>query len=667
MATSLLQLGITAMFANQSALQTIGQNIANANTPGYSRQSVVLSTPPGQFTGAGFFGKGVSVDTVIRAHNDFLTAQATAAASVQSMDEAHAEALAQLQKVFPTDDTGIGAAASTFFNNLINVANAPADPSARQVALAGATELASRFASAGQQIASLQAGVVSDLKADVAQVNQIAKQIAQANAAIAKAQGTGSTPNDLLDQRDQLVAKLSKFLQVTTLPASDGSLGVFIGGGQRLVLGTQALQLSVTQDAFDPTLARVAIQETNGPRPLDASTLTGGSITARLLFQNDDLQHAKDLLGQMATAITARVNEQQALGLDLSQPPGSGAPLFGTSDPVALPAITNARNPDGTYASSVGLTITDASLLQASSYKLRPAPDGTPGVYELTRLSDGLKRMVSDGETVDGFRITIGGAADMAANDAFLLQPVSQAAQNMKAILNNPNGIAAAAPLTSAIAATNTGTATVRSLYAVNRNIDPTLAPMTIEFTGANVDDPTKMDYTLSLANGAILTGTWTSGQPIGNQPGADPSIDLGFELTLDGVPRAGDKIELEATQYTSNNNGNAKAFLDMQTEDFVGRSLRSDGSLSPGANINDAYAAAMGDIGSRVQGANYLSTVSTAVSQDAETARSNQAGVNIDEEAARLMQFQQGYQAAAKVLQTAQQLFSQLLDIVGG
>ena len=98
MASSLLQLGITAMFANQSALQTIGQNIANANTPGYSRQSVVLTTPPGQFTGAGFFGKGVSVETVIRAHNDFLTAQATASASVQSMDETHSESLAQLQK-----------------------------------------------------------------------------------------------------------------------------------------------------------------------------------------------------------------------------------------------------------------------------------------------------------------------------------------------------------------------------------------------------------------------------------------------------------------------------------------------------------------------------------------------------------------------------------------
>ncbi|MBV8501801.1 MAG: flagellar hook-associated protein FlgK [Paucibacter sp.] len=666
MSSSLLQIGVTALFANQAALQTIGQNIANANTPGYSRQSVVLSTPPGQFTGSGFFGKGVSVDTVIRAHSDFLTSQANSTSATQSLDQTHSDYLSQLQKVFPTDDTGIGSAASTFFNNLINVANSPSDPSARQVALSGASELAARFTSAGQQLTSLQSGVVSDLKADVSQVNQLAQQIAQANAAISKEQGTGASPNDLLDQRDQLIAKLSKFLQISTLPASDGSMGVFIGGGQRLVLDTQALQLSVTQDPFDSSKAQISIQETNGARTLDSSTLTGGSITARILFQNDDLEHAKNLLGQMATAITARVNQQQALGLDTSQPPGAGAPIFGTVAPKALPATTNARNPDGTYATSVNLTITDATQLQASSYKLRASPDGTPGVYQLTRVSDGLVRTVSNGDTVDGFKIDVSGA-DMGSGDAFLLQTVSQASQNMKAILTNPNGIAAASPLTSSIAATNTGTATVRSLYAVNSNIDPTLAPMSIQFTGPNASDPSKVDYTLSLSNGTVLTGTWASGQAIGNQPNANPPIDLGFELQLDGVPRAGDQIDLAATQFTATNNGNAKALLDLQTEGFVGRSVASDGTVTPGANINDAYAAAMGDVGARVQGATYLAQVSTSVSQDAETARANQAGVNVDEEAARLMQYQQGYQAAAKVLQTAQTLFSQLLNTISG
>jgi len=664
MSSSLLQLGVSGMFANQAALQTIGHNIANANTPGYSRQQVVLTTPPGQFTGAGFFGKGVSIDTVMRAHNDFLTSQAASTQSTSSMDQTHSDSLNQLQKVFPTGDAGIGSAAGTFFSNLINVANSPADPSARQVALGGANDLASRFASAGQQLADLQSGVVSDLKADVSQVNQLSKQIAQANAAIAASAGTGQAPNDLLDQRDQLISKLSAFVQVSTLPASDGTVGVFIGGGQRLVLGTQSQDLTVSSDPYDPTKAQVAIQETNGPRALDPSVLTGGSITARLLFQNDDLTHAKALLGQMATAMSARVNQQQALGLDLSNPAGSGAPIFSVNDPRALPATTNARNPDGTYATSVGITITDATQLQATDYSLAPVDDGTPGLYKLTRLSDGLVRNVSDGDTVDGFRINVNGAT-MAQGDSFQLQTVSNAAGSMKVVLDDPNGIAAAAPLTASVDAANTGTASVASLYAVNSNVDPTQAPMTLSFTGPNADDPTKMDYNLSLANGTVLTGTWTSGQPIGNQPGANPAIDLGFELQLNGVPRTGDTVEIDPTQFTGNNNGNAKAFLNMQTETFVGRQVLADGTVAPGSNITDAYAAAMGDIGSRVQGATYLSTVSASVAQDAETARSNQAGVNIDEEAARLMQFQQGYQASARVLQTAQTLFNQLLQVV--
>ena len=664
MSSSLLQLGVTGMFANQAALQTIGHNIANANTPGYSRQQVVLTTPPGQFTGAGFFGKGVSIDTVMRAHNDFLTTQAASSQSTAAMDQTHSDALSQLEKVFPTGDAGIGSAASTFFNNLINVANSPADPSARQVALSGAQDLANRFSSAGQQLADLQAGVVSDLKADVSQVNQLSKQIAQANAAIAASAGSGQSPNDLLDQRDQLISKLSAFVQVSTLPATDGTVGVFIGGGQRLVLGTQSQDLVVKADPYDPSKAQVAIQETNGPRTLDPSVLTGGSITARLLFQNDDLAHAKALLGQMSTAMTNRVNQQQALGLDLSNPPGKGAPIFGVSDPRALPAVTNARTPDGTYATAVGLTIIDATQLQASDYSLKPVADGTPGVYQLTRQSDGLVRNVSDGDTLDGFRININGAT-MAQGDSFQLQTVSAAAISMKAVLSDPNGIAAASPLTASVDAANTGTTTVDSLYAVNANIDPTLAPMTISFTGPNADDPTKMDYDLSLANGTVLTGTWTSGQAIGNQPDANPAIDLGFELQLNGVPRTGDTVQIDPTQYTSNNNGNAKAFLNMQTEAFVGRLVQADGSIAPGANVNDAYAAAMGDIGARVQGATYLATVSASVASDAETARSNQAGVNIDEEAARLMQFQQGYQASARVLQTAQKLFDQLLSVV--
>ena len=664
MGSDILSIGVSALSASQQALSTIGQNIANANTPGYSRQSVVLTTPPGQFTGSGFFGKGVAIQTVTRAHNDFLTSQAQSSKSVASMDQARSDLLNQLQKLFPTGTNGLGSAAGDFFNSMVDVSNSPSDPSARQVVIGKAQALAARFSDAGQQIDAMQAGVVSDLKADVATVNQLATQIANANNQIALATGTGQQPNDLLDQRDQLISQLSQYLQVTTLPASDGSLSVFIGGGQRLVLGGQALQLSVTQDTYDPTHAAVSINESNGSRQLDSSVLTGGSITARLQFQNTDLADASNKLGQLAAAIGTRVNQQQALGLDLSNPPGTGAAIFSFGQPRALPASTNARNSDGTYATSVGLTIANASQLQASNYTLQVDPAGSGG-YLLTRQSDGLQRVVQNGDTVDGFQINITGNA-MAAGDSFQLQPVSRAAVNMQTVLTSPSGIAAASPLTASVATTNTGTATVNTIYAVNSNLDTTQAPMTLTFGNPDPNNTGQVLYNLQLADGTVLSGSWAAGQPIGNQPNATPPINLGFELTLNGVPKSGDVVTISPTKFTANNNGNAQAFLNIQSSTFIGQQLNPDGSVSAGSTVNDAYASAMSDIGARVQGATYQASVSSSVSTQAETARSNDAGVNIDEEAARLMQFQQSYQAAAKVLQTAQTLFNQLLQIVG-
>lgn len=654
----LLSIGARAMFANQAALQTIGQNIANANTPGYSRQSVVLTTSPGQYTGAGFFGKGVDVQTVVRSHNDFLTKEAATSKSTAMADSTRAEQLARLEKVFPTGTDGLGYAASQFLNAMVDVTSRPSDPSARQVALGRANELAVRFSNAGQQINDLQAGVVSDLKAHVSVVNELAQQIASINDQIAKTRGAGHTPNDLLDQRERLISQLGEHVAVSTLAADDDTVGVFIGGGQRLVLGNQASSLQVSQDPYDAQRAVLSLNEGGQSRALDESVLTGGSMTALLSFQNKDLQDAKNMLGQLAAAIGTRVNDQNALGLDQSNPPGKGAPIFNVAAPRSLPAATNQRNADGSFVNGVQATIVNASQLQASSYKLTSS---TPGTYELTRLSDGMVRTVNDGDTVDGMKLQFTPGAPQ-PGESFLIEPVGMAATEMRRVLDSPNGIAAASPLTATTGVNNAGTLTVDSVYAVNQTFNRAQAPMSVEFGDPDPTNPNNVQYTLTLADGSQLAGVWSAGQPIGNQPAA--GIDLGFEMRTNGVPRKGDKIAIDPTTYTSTNNGNAKAFLNIQTEGFIGRQLRPDGSITPGATINDAYAASMSDVGARVQSANYLSGVSTSVAGDAETNRSGQAGVNLDEEASRLMQYQQGYQAAAKVLQTAQTLFDELMRI---
>lgn len=647
----LMSLGTRAMFANYATLQTIGNNIANANTPGYSRQQVELGTAGGQSTGAGFFGQGVNVQTVTRASDAFLTRDAAMSKSQAARDAARLEQLERLEKVFPTGESGLGYAAGDLLNAFVDVANRPQDASARQVVLARAEELASRFRAADSQLDALQSGVTEDVKNSVTVVNTLAKRVADINRQIASAQGSGHAPNDLLDQRDQLISEIGSYVQVTTIEADDGSLGVFIGGGQRLVLGSNAQQLKVVPDAYDAAKVRLAISEAGGERLLPEDSLVAGKLPGLLAFQNQDLADARAMIGQLASAIAGAVNRQQSLGLDLGQPAGSGAPLFALGAPAALPASTNARDAGGNFLSSVSLTVADPKQLQASDYELR-TDASTPGQYFLTRLSDGVTRTVADGDTVDGFTLAIGTPAP-GATDRFLLQPVSQAAQGMARVLNNPNGIAASSPVVATVASSNTGTATVGSLTVTSTALDPTQTA-NISFT----DDSGNYNWELRDASNAVVssgTGTWTAGSTIALN---------GFELTLAGVPRSGDAVQVAPTTFPAANNGNALSLLALRDAGIVGEQLLAGGVVSAGESITSAYASAMADIGVRVQSARSSSNISTAVATNAEAARAGVSGVNLDEEAARLIQFQQAYQAAAKVLQVAQSVFDTLLSV---
>jgi flagellar hook-associated protein 1 len=640
-ASPLLSIGTRAMFANYAALQTIGHNIANANTEGYSRQQVELATAQGQFTGAGFFGKGVDVAAVTRSHNAFLTREAATASSQAAADGARLEQLQRLETVFPPGEAGLGHAASALLNAVVDLASRPQDLSTRQVVLARAQDMAQRYTAAGAQIDTLQDGVVQDLQVAVASVNRLTQGIATVNEQIARVSGSGQTPNDLLDQRDQLVAELSEYMQVTTLPADDGTLGVFVAGGQRLVLGTQSTKLAFASDEFDITRGAIAVNDSGTLRTLPSSLLAGGSIGGLLRFQNEDLADARAAVGRMAAAFSTRANEQQALGLDLRTPPGSGAPLFDVGAPLALAAQSNARDVAGNFIGSVSMTIADETALQASEYTLEP-DTATPGQFLLTRRADGLVRSIASGDTVDGLTINVSAAA---TGDRFLLQPVSRAAVNMRRVLDDPRGLAAASPLQAERSIGNAGTATVASLAVVDPAADPQQTA-SITFTSATGNYDWELRDRTSNALLSSGGGTWQPGQAIALN---------GFELRLDGVPASGDAFTVSQTQYPNVSNGNALAFASLRDATFIG-----------GESITDAYASVMAGVGVSVQGARTAADASGAVASQARDRVSAETGVNLDEEAARLIQFQQSYQAAAKVLQVAQSVFDTLLQTAG-
>ena len=659
---ALMNIGTRAMFANYSMLQTTGNNIANANTPGYSRQYAELATAGGQLTGSGFFGKGVDVATVTRAHNEFLTREVATTGAIAAGDATRAAQLKQLENVFDTGEAGIGYAAGQFLNAFADVASKPQDSSARQVALSRADELAARFRTAGDEINTLQSGATLALKTSAKQVSDLAAKVAAINEKIVNSVGSGHQPNDLLDQRDQLVRDISQHMQVTTIAADDGSLNLFIGGGQKLVLGNQASQVVTTADEFDPTRVQLALKEGATTIRLPEGLVTGGSMAALVTFQNTDLVDARNLLGQMASAIAGRVNEQQSLGLDLRQPAGAGADIFDVGQLKVSPSTYNAKvggvdvasmvDATGATVPTVSMTVVNASELEASDYELQADPGGS-GAYYLTRLSDGLARTVAPGDVIDGFRLDIAAPVPV-AGDRFLLQPVGGAPRNMRRVLDDPRGIAAASPVTAAVGTDNTGTGAVASIRAVNPTLDPNLRA-NITFNNAN-GDYTWEQYD-ATTNALVSTGTatWTAGSPI--------SLN-GWELELSGVPASGDVFTVEKTAFPASNNGNARALVDLRDKALVGQQSSGGVVTQTGVTITDAYANVLADIGVRVQSAGTSASMSASAAADAKAANAESTGVNLDEEAARLIQYQQSYQAAAKMLQVAQSVFDTLLQM---
>jgi flagellar hook-associated protein 1 FlgK len=657
--SSLLNIGQRALMANYAALQVTGNNVANANTPGYSRQSVELATAFSQQTGNGFFGKGVDVTTVTRAHDAFLTREAATAASLAAADDARSAQLQKLETVFPTGESGLGYTAQQLFNAFVDVSNKPQDAAARQVVLARVGDLAARFRAASDQLDAQQAGIAQDLRTSVESINALTTRIAQLNVNIANAQGTGHTPNDLLDQRDAAIADLSKIVQVTTVASADGTVGVFLGGAQRLVLGGESTPLVALPDPFDPARVQIGVSEGGTTRAFPDGFIAGGSVAGLLRVQNHDLPDARGLLGQLASAIAGAVNDQQALGVDLGNPPGPGAPLLSIGAATVAPSSNNAMaggvpvasyvNGAGVRVSSVSITVVSTAQLQPSDYELVADPALPAGSYRLTRLSDNTSQTVTSGDVVDGFRIDIA-APPPAARDRFLLEPVTPSIRTIARALDDPKGIAAASPVTATVAATNTGTAAIASLAATSPSLNPNLTA-TITFT----DDLGNYTWSLVDTTAALPptsgTGTWSAGQPIALN---------GFALQLSGVPKNGDVLTVAKTTVPAGNNGNANALLALRDATIVGQGALGAG----GVNVTDAYASALGAIGVRVQSAGLAADQSAAVASDAKTAVAEKSGVNLDEEAARLIQFQQSYQAAARILQVAQSVFDTLLQV---
>ena len=648
---SLLNVGSRALLANQTALQTAGHNIANVSTPGYSRQNVVLETVQGQFTGGGYIGKGVNVATILRNHSELLTRQAASAGAVSSADTARAIRLNELQDVFSGGATGLGAAINDMVNAFSDVVTAPTDLAARSLVLTRIDETAGRMRAASARLDEIQSTVRYELTGAVQEINKLAKGIAAVNEQIARAQGNGQSPNDLLDQRDALIRNLNNYVQTSQIVADDGTVGVFVAGSQPLVLGNVATPLSIGDSSEFAGSGKVKLFFNNpgvAPIELNEDMLGGGEVAGLLRFHNGDLAEGRNLLGRMAVAISETMNAQHKLGVTLDGQVG-GNLFTPVTLPDARPGLSN------TSGATIGLAVSDPTLLAASNYRISYS---APGVGSVQRESDGKTfqfgpalpppgfATVGDFFATQGLSLTITGAP--AANDQFLVNPLQSAATDLKAMVYSPRDLAAANPVNVMMGPNNSGKLQMAELTA-RSNPPGATAPITLTFTGPNT-------YTRS-DTGATSYG-YISGQPITYDSATPPT---GWSITLNGTPDVGDTVTIDnalapayGDQY-KRNAGNAGAMLDLRDVKMFDESTMADG-----------YASAMAQIGTRTQSAQFAAKVSEGIAAQLEQDRTAVSGVNLDEEAARLIQYQQAYQASAKMIQIAQSIFDSLIQTMG-
>jgi len=620
----ILNTSLTGMLAFQRALQVTSHNIANANTPGYSRQVADFSTRPGSAVGNIFLGGGTQISNIRRIYdglqNEQLRSSTTGFARFDTLNTLSG----RIDSLLADGTTGLNSSLQSYFNSMQDLGNDPSSISTRQALLGEAESATGRFRSLDARLGELENEVNGRLTLAVDDINRIATSLASINERIQLQNSAESPPNDLLDARDRLILDLSDQVSVNTTVQDDGTMSVFIGAGQTLVTGGTSRQLTITGSEFDVTRLSVAYQGAAGNTPLDTSS-TGGNLGGLLEFRAQILDPARQSLGQTATAFAASMNEQHASGMDLRG--NLGGELFSVAPPSVLASGKN------TGSGSASVAVSDLGALTGADYVL--AFDGA--AYSLSRADTGEAIPMTgtgsgaDPFVADGVDIVVSGAP--AAGDRLLVRTGQDAAGSIQSIVTDPQSIAMAAPTRSSLSQTNIGNATIGPASVVDPDDPGLLTSAVIEFTS-----PTT--YSINGAGSFAYTD-------------GDPVVVNGSSFTISGAPSVGDQFTIEANYGASGDNSNGLLMANMQS-----RGLLDGGSIS----INDNYGRLVSSIGATTHQIKGNLDAQAVVLSNAESAVSSTSAVNLDEEAANLIKFQQSYQAIAQVVAVVSTMFDSLL-----
>lgn len=465
MANDLLGVGVSGIKVSQTALRTVGHNIANAGTEGYSRQRVDTVSNPANNMAGNFIGTGAHVNSIDRIVNQFITEQLRTDTTLAADLNGFYNQVRQLDGLLANPATGISGSMERFFHAMQNAADDPTSIPARQLVLNEADNLAERFNSVYDRLQVIERGVQDTMEAGVAKVNSLAANIAQLNARISGAMGAanGASPNDLLDQRDKALTELSALLPVQVFPQGNGQINVVVASGQSLVLGPDARRLELTPSAHSAAQSDLLFVADGRKTDITAG-VTGGELGGALRFRDQVLKPSFNEIGHMALVLADTMNSQHQMGLDLQGE--FGGLFFNDVNDTGLARARVAAHSANTATTSplMALYIRDSGQTTASDYELKI---GQGGLYTVVQKSD--NREVASGSLpgqmpfslrFDGLELQIE-KGSLQAGDRFSLQPTRTAAQSIQAVLGDPEDLALASPLLTDASLSNRGTGSI--------------------------------------------------------------------------------------------------------------------------------------------------------------------------------------------------------------
>jgi flagellar hook-associated protein 1 len=655
------KIAVSGLTAAKTALSTVSHNIVNVDTAGYSRQRTeFLTRTPIQYGGA-FVGQGVDANTITRVANQFVTDQLRRDTQNFNSYAAYYEYAVRMDSLLGDDATAITPSLQGFFDTVQELSTDPSSIAARQVLLSDGRALVNRFNTVYDQVFQQNETLNIELENVASQISKLAAGIADLNNTIRtySANNLGKQPNDLLDQRDEAIRQLSELVGLQIVQESDMTVNIFIGNGQPLVVGGDAYQLS-----SDPAVSGVSrnnLMLTYGAAQFDVTTqLSGGRIGGLLKVRDELIDPIFNELGRIAMVLSDTFNTQHQLGMDLNNQ--IGGLFFGEINLPAFEAARASADLGNTGSATLSVTIDDVSILKAANYEL--LYDGNSGNYSLrnTTTNTLVDTFVNPGAggsytfLTEGFTINFSGGAP-ANGDAFLVTPTRMGASNMSIEIDSVNQVAAALPVRTQLPSTNTGGGFVERVVVTDTTTTDfsttTFAltpPYTVVFTSPTAYDVIDSSTSAIVVGGVAFTPNQSNG--LLEQAGLYPAS--GYDVVFNGVPATGDQIVFQYNNGGVGDNRNALLLSGLRTAKTIGNGT---------ASYQSAYGQLVSGVGTRTRDAQIGSEASQSILRQIEAQRESIAGVNLDEEAADLIRFQQAYQASARVIQVSSELFDSILS----